>query len=203
MDIRDQLNRFLLPLKNRIQNMVCRCTIKLVDDTKKVQNIQASLLAGELKSDIEHYQEYGFSSVPKVGMEGLIAFIGGDRSNGVIVAIGDREFRLKSLQPGEVAIYTDEGDFIKLGREHHISVSTLHLEVTATEDTLITTKKLTINAETGVDITTPAMTTSADFSAGGEVKDVKGTMNAMRDVFNGHTHTGNMGAPTSSPSSPM
>lgn len=203
MDIRDQLNRFLLPLKNRIQNMVCRCTIKLVDDTKKVQNIQASLLAGELKSEIEHYQSYGFTSVPKPGMEGLIAFIGGDRSNGVIVAIGDREFRLKSLQPGEVAIYTDEGDFIRLGREHHISVSTLHLDVTATEDTLINTKKLTINAEKGIDITTPAMTTSADFSAGGEIKDVKGTMNAMRDVFNGHTHTGNMGAPTTLPDPQM
>jgi phage gp45-like len=48
--------------------------------------------------------------------------VGGDRNNGVVVAVGDRKFRLKGLQGGEVAMYTDEGDIIIMKRGHNIKV---------------------------------------------------------------------------------
>lgn len=203
MDIRTQLERFLDPIKTRVRNIVSRGVIKLVDDKTKIQQIQASLLAGELKGGIENYQNYGFSSVPLQGMEVLVVFCGGDRSNGVVVASGDRTYRLKELQPGEVAIYTDEGDYIKLGRNRKIQVNTLHLEVMATEDISYTTKKMNINASNSVNITTPVINASQNISAGGDINDKKSTMQAMRNTFNGHNHPGDSGGSTGAPNSQM
>lgn len=193
----DQLNRFVAPLTTRIRNVVARGVIKTVDDTKKVQQQQNSLLAGETKSGIERYQNYGFTSVPHPGMETVVVFAGGDRSNGIIVAVGDRQFRVKNLQPGEVAIYTDEGDVIKLGRNRKIQVTTLHLEVNATEDVTYNTKTMTINASQIVKFNTPMVEGS------GHVKDAKSTMQAMRDTYNGHAHPGDSGGQTGTPTAQM
>lgn len=203
MDIRDQLNRFIAPVTTRMRNMIVRGVIKLVDNDAKIQRMQNSLLAGELKDNLEHYQDYGFESVPLEGMETLVTFCGGDRSNGVIVAVGDRKFRLKGMKGGEVALYTDEGDFIKLGRGRRISVSTLHLEVNAEEDVTYNTKKIQFNASESVTVDTPIISTTQKFSAGGDVSDKKGSMQAIRDTFNNHNHDGDSGGKTGSPNSQM
>lgn len=197
MNMTEQLTRFLSPLTTRVRNMVVRGVIKLVDDKSKVQRIQASLLAGELKDGIERYQEYGISSNPPVGTEALVVFCGGSRNNGVIVATGDRMFRLKELKPGEVALYTDEGDVIKLGRNRKIQVNTLHLEVNAEENVTYNTKRFIVNASEQAAFTTPVLSTSADVNAGGNVSDKKSTMQAMRDTYNSHGHKSD-GTPTTS-----
>lgn len=203
MDIRDQLNRFIAPLVTRIRNVASRGVIKSVSDTNKIQQIQASLLAGELKNGLEHYQGYGFTSVPLNGMETLVVFCGGDRSNGVVVAVGDRKFRLKEMKQGEVAIYTDEGDYIKLARERKIQVNTLHLEVNASETISYKTKKVNIEATEGVTITTPTVSASQNISAGGEVNDKTSTMQAMRNIYNAHNHPGDSGGNTGTPTATM
>lgn len=203
MNMTEQLTRFISPLTTRVRNMIVRGVIKLVDDKSKVQRIQASLLAGELKDGIERYQEYGISTNPPAGTEALVVFCGGSRNNGVIVATGDRKFRIKELQPGEVAIYTDEGDTIKLARNRKIQVSTMHLEVNAAEDVTYNTKRFIVNATEKAAYTTPILSTSADFTAGGNVSDKKSTMQAMRDKYNSHTHPGDSGGTTGSPSPSM
>lgn len=203
MNMTEQLTRFIAPITTRVRNMIVRGVIKMVDDKTKVQRIQASLLAGELKDGIERYQEYGISTNPPAGTEALVVFCGGSRNNGVIVATGDRKFRVKELQPGEVAIYTDEGDTIKLARNRKIQVSTLHLEVNAVEDVTYNTKRFIVNASEKAAYTTPILSTSADFTAGGNVSDKKSTMQSMRDKYNSHTHPGDSGGTTGSPSPSM
>lgn len=203
MDMRDQIKRLVDPIITRVRNVASRGVIKLVNDKTKIQQMQASLLAGELKDGIENYQNYGFSSVPLKGMEVLVVFCGGDRSNGVVVASGDRTYRLKELHPGEVAIYTDEGDYIKLARNRKIQVNTLHLEVVAAEDVSYTTKTMNINASNSVNITTPVINASQNISAGGDINDKKSTMQAMRNTFNGHNHPGDSGGSTGTPNSKM
>lgn len=197
MNMTEQLTRFLSPLTTRVRNMVVRGVIKLVDDKTKVQRIQASLLAGELKDGIERYQEYGISTNPPAGTEALVVFCGGSRNNGVVVATGDRTFRIKELQPGEVALYTDEGDVIRLGRNRKIQVNTLHLEVNAEEDVTYNTKRFIVKASEQAAFTTPILSTSADVKAGGNVSDKKSTMQAMRDIYNLHGHKSD-GTPTAS-----
>jgi phage gp45-like len=49
--------------------------------------------------------EYGLASCPPAGAEAIILFMGGRRSEGIIVATGHRDSRIKDLKPGEAALY--------------------------------------------------------------------------------------------------
>ena len=63
----------------------------------------------------------------------MAAFIGGDRSHGVVIVVADRRFRLQGLKPGEVALYTDEGDRIHFKRGRILDIETLTLNIKATD----------------------------------------------------------------------
>ena len=64
----------------------------------------------------------------------------------------------------------------------------------------ITFKNINLNGNinhTGMLINTDGITSSAD------ITDKTSSMQAMRDIYNPHTHTGNQGSPTSKPSGSM
>lgn len=111
------ITKLFAPLKRRIQLMLGRCVIMLIDDSKAVQILQIQLLSGELRDNIERFQEYGFTSVPHSGAEALAGFVGGLRAHGIVIAVDDRRYRLKALQKGEVALYDDQGQKIVLYRD--------------------------------------------------------------------------------------
>jgi phage baseplate assembly protein V len=118
----DDLNRLIAPLRTRVQNMVSRAVVKLVNDGVKLQLVQLSLLEDETRDECERFQEYGFTSVPLEGAEAVVAFVGGRRDHPLVVAVDDRRYRMKGLQNGEVAIYTDEGDHIVIRRGGSIEI---------------------------------------------------------------------------------
>ena len=188
----DALNRLLTNIKSRVLLMVGRGVLKAVADDTAVQVCQAALLDGELKSGIERAQNYGLTSVPPVGSVATLLFVGGDRSNGIVISAESRKFRLKGLQAGEVALYTDEGDEIRLKRGHEIAVKTSKFVIDAAEIDLNGAVKVAQTLEVAGNIT-----------GKGEVADKTGNLTAIRSTYNGHTHTGNAGAPTSPPLEPM
>src|SRR6185369_12000596 len=98
----------LRDLVRRTRMMVARTVLAGINDRPGIQAVQIRLLAGEAKSNVPHMQSYGFTSVPHAGAEGVALFISGDRGHGVVVCVDDRRYRITDLQPGEVAIYTDE-----------------------------------------------------------------------------------------------
>lgn len=110
----DDLRRLLAPVHTRIMNLVGRAVVKTVDDGKKLQELQVSVLAGEVRDEVEHFQPYGFTSVPRSGAEAVVLFVGGNREHGIAAVVSDRRYRLKDLQPGEVAVYNDAGAKIVL-----------------------------------------------------------------------------------------
>ena len=110
-------------LVNRLANMVARAVVSLADDSKGVQALQVDVLKGETRDEIERLQDYGFTSVPKPGAEASILFVGGRRDHGLAIAVDDRRYRIKNLESGEVAIYTDQGDKIVLKRGGNIEVT--------------------------------------------------------------------------------
>ena len=115
------LERSLMRLQRAVQLSSARAMVTLVDDAMLLQSLQARILRGELRSDLERFQEYGFTSVPKPpdgerGAEAVILFLGGAREHGVVIAVDDRRYRLKALQAGEVALYDDQGQMVKIGR---------------------------------------------------------------------------------------
>lgn len=192
----DTLTRLLKNIQSRVLLMIGRGVLMAVSDNANAQVCQVSLLDGELKSNVERVQDYGMTSVPPAGSLATVLFVGGDRSNGVIIAAENRKIRVKGLKAGEVAIYTDEGDEIYLKRGNEIAFKT---------------KKMTVSAEAAVDITAPAITLNGavsisetldvtqNITAQAEVADQKGNLTEIRTIFDAHTHKDSVQAPTTPP----
>lgn len=202
-----QLAAMLERLSNRLRGMFARGVVNLVSDGLKMQGQQIQLLDGETVDNVERPQQYGFTSVPHGGAECFVAFVGGGREHGIILSVDDRRYRLKSLQGGEVALYTDEGDKIVLKRQNTIEVTTKKYVVKAEESVTVETKTYTVNASEGVQYNTPSYGLGGD---GGCAAAIKANMNIEGDTSQkgkisstgdqvaggvsqmGHTHTGVM-----------
>lgn len=111
--------------------LLVRGTVVLTAAGKKMQAQQMRLTAGEVKDNLEHFEPYGFTSHAQAGAEGITAFLGGDRSHGVVLVVADRRYRLQALEAGEVALYTDEGDKIHFKRGRIIDIDTQTLNIRA------------------------------------------------------------------------
>lgn len=136
-----------------MRNFLARGVVALVDAGRMLQGLQMRLTADEVKDGMEHFEPYGFTSNPKPGAEGLSAFINGDRSHGVVICVSDRRFRLQGLQTGEVALYTDEGDFLHFKRGRVIEVQTATFRV---------------KADTAVEFDTPLISTTGRIVSDGD-----------------------------------
>lgn len=169
----------------RVQFMVGRGRIKVGNDTGAVQVHQVALGPLELK-DVGRAAEYGFASMPIPGCHAIVVFVGGDRSNGVIVATHDQAHRLKNLQPGEAAIYDDQGQSVWIKRGG-IVINGGGKPVTITN--------------------TPLTRAESDLHVTGDIKDLcdsgGSTMAGMRGVYNGHDHTDPQGGKVGAPNQPM
>ena len=120
-------------MRNGLANILARGVVALGNSASKLQSLQLRLLAGEVKDNVEHLEPYGFTACPLAGSEALAGFIGGDRSHGVVIVVADRRFRLQGLEPGEVALYTDEGDKFHFKRGRVIDLETVTLNVKASD----------------------------------------------------------------------
>lgn len=168
--------RFLAPYARRLTNLLARGVVSVVNAATKLQVLQVSLLAGEAKAGLEHFEPYGFTAHPHAGAEALAVFLDGDRSHGIVIVTPDRRYRLTGLAAGEVALYTDEGDKIVFKRGNVIEIT----------------------AATKVRMVTPLLEVT------GEIKDrcdTDGlTMEGMRQTYDIHVHPENDGGgPTDQP----
>lgn len=141
-----------------LKSMMARGTVVLAAAGKMMQTLQVRLTAGELKDNVEHFEPYGLTSNPLPGAEVLTMFLGGDRSHAVVVVAADRRFRITQLEPGEVAIYTDEGDKIHFKRGRIIDIETATLNIKATTS---------VNFDTPVINQTGQIVSTGDQVAGG------------------------------------
>lgn len=91
----------------------------LSNGARKMRELQAEFLAGEVRSELEHVEPYGFTSEPKTdgSAEAFAMFFDGNRSNGIIFCVADRRYRLTNMKPGEVAIYDDQGQKVYFKRD--------------------------------------------------------------------------------------
>jgi phage baseplate assembly protein V len=83
-------------------------------DDGNVQLLQARLGEAEVRDDLPRLAEFGFASMPPDGSDLVVLFVGGDRSNGVVIASGHIATRMKNLQPGESALYDSLGKHVYL-----------------------------------------------------------------------------------------
>lgn len=97
--------RQLAQVIRRLDMMVARGASTGVSDGDGMQTMQADMLEGEAIDELERFQSFGISSVPPTGSDVLAVFVGGNRDQGVVLAINDRGSRPTGLQPGETMIY--------------------------------------------------------------------------------------------------
>lgn len=139
-------------MKQVMAGMLARGVVVLANSARKLQSLQLRITAGEVKDDMEHLEPYGFTSCPLEGAEAVAGFIG-DRSHGVVIMVSDRRFRLKGLEPGEVGLYTDEGDYLVFKRGRVLEVDTVTLKV---------------KAESAVEFDTPVIRTTGRIESAGD-----------------------------------
>jgi phage baseplate assembly protein V len=123
-DLINFLKRAMQPLKDRVLLMAGRAILMAVKDDKAIQQVQVSALAGETMDKVESYQQFGFTSNPPPGTEGIILALGGNRENMVLIATDNRELRKKNLEKGESAFYTHDGTYIYLKKDGQIEIKT-------------------------------------------------------------------------------
>jgi phage baseplate assembly protein V len=169
-------------LFRRVMLLVGRGRMTTGRDDGPVQRLQVRLGAMETRDDTPRLAEYGLASMPPVGSDAVLVFIGGDRSNGVIIATGHQASRLKQLKPGEAALYDDVGQRVFLTR-HGIVIEGAGLPVTIRQ-----TPEVVLQADTRVRIDAPVLECSGQIvdqcDSGGF------SMAQMRAVYHRHTHGG-------------
>jgi len=187
------IKKMLEPIQRRVMLMIAPATITAVDDSKAIQKLQIKLGKDEVRENINHIQQYGFTSHPKPQSECAVIFVGGNRDHGLVIAVDDSRYRLKSIGEGEVALYSDEGDVIHLKRGNKIEIkSATSVRIDAPDTTI--TGNVSIAGNVSVAGTTAV---EGALSSSTSVTDSTSTMQAMRTIYNGHKHGSSSGpAPT-------
>lgn len=124
--------------------------------------------------------EFGFTSALPVGTDVVLAFLGGDRSNPVIIASNHQSFRHAGLNSGETAIYNQWGLNIVLA-ENGIFVNAMGKDVEVNNAT-----NVTINASESILAKTPLLKCTGDFVDNCETN--TRTLKELRDAHNDHQH---------------
>jgi len=139
VNIASIVSKLTAPLRRRVQLMVGRAVLVAVDDSSKCQTVQITALKGEVLDGVERVTEYGFTSHPHPGAEAVLLAVGGNRANGVVIAAGDRRYRLTGLAAGEVALHDDQGQVIKLARDG--------MEITTSKPITVNALKVIVNSD--------------------------------------------------------
>ncbi|WP_328184617.1 phage baseplate assembly protein V [Marinobacter sp. OP 3.4] len=153
--MRQNLARLLAPVWRRLRLLVSRGVVRLSDDGRKLQVVQLDMLAGETAA-MERFQQYGFTCRPLDGAEAIALAVGGSRGHLVAIAVDDRRHRMKDMKNGEVALYTDEGDYIHMKRGRIV-------EVNVGQDLRANVgNQVTVNAGAKIAATAPEVTVDCD-----------------------------------------
>jgi len=169
-----------------IRLAIGRAVLSAVSDEGKRQLIQLQALKGETKEGIQRVQNYGFTSVPLEGAEVIFVCVGGNRDHPIAISVDDPRHRKAGLVSGEVAIYTDEGDYILLKRGRVVEISTETLLVKASAKARFETPQLEVTGNI-ID----------------RVDDDGRSMSNMREVYDDHTHPETNSGDTQEPNQKM
>lgn len=182
------------PLARRVMLMFARSIVNTINDNPSngLQLMQVSILENETRESLERFQNFGFSSNPMPGAEAAVAFVGGNRDHGIIVAVDDRRYRPKGLQPGEAIVYTHDGTKIHLKQNGIIQINA--------DDRVV------IETDGGYVDILGDLIVHGDIDATGDIKDKTSgdgrTMASMRTIYNAHTHV-ETGGTTNAPGGTM
>lgn len=147
-----------------------------------VQKIQVEGLDGETVQDLEHAENFGFTSNPPAGSDCVVVPLGGKTSHGIIVTTTNGAYRITGLSDGETAVYNADGAKMVLKKGRIIEIDCEMLNIKAPSG-------VNIKAAAGVDITADNVKCSAQVTAQGQIN---GNGGMAVQGGNGTTFTGNV-----------
>jgi phage gp45-like len=157
MSVESQIER----LSRRVLTMIAPARISATDDTGNIHSAQIGISSTpEIidKVPVTHY--YGFHTNVPANTDAIVIFGNGDRSRPVIVGHNNIKARPKNFKPGEVALFTDEGDTLKFSRQQAVSL-------TAGNSYTLSSKAGTVKGTDTVTIDTPQTHHTGDVHATG------------------------------------
>lgn len=185
-------------LHRKISNLIAGGKVQYIKIVKGIQLSQLTLLSGETATDLQHPQEFGFTSKAKSGASGLALFKGGNRDNGIVVTIYDRRYFPADLSNGDSCQYDAEDNRVWLKGTAGILIQ--HGENTITLDA----DGITLKSAPGKNIILDGNVIGmVNITAMGTVGDASGTMSEMRTVYNSHDHDDPQGGQTGLPNQLM
>lgn len=155
------MNTQLSRLTRRVENMVARAVVWMVDNGKKLQEVQVSIQSDEVRT-AERFQQYGFSGVPLAQAEAVLVFPRGIRDHVIAIAVDDRRYRPTTDGPGDVRVYNHLGDYVLLKNDGTI-------EVVASQAVTVTAPEVTVFASSSVRLETPAVEMTGNLTVNGNV----------------------------------
>jgi len=145
--------RFIEDLRHRLGNMLIRAVITMVDEDRRLQEVQLSGLAGDVQDGVEHLLPYGFSMrvLPPdsdgKGAETVVLAIEPDL--GMALPASDRRFRPTDLVAGEVVLHSDEDRDLSDDSQGHFRLHFKRgrlLEIHCNDAMVIATNNATVKA---------------------------------------------------------
>ncbi|OTA14310.1 baseplate assembly protein [Xenorhabdus vietnamensis] len=166
-------------LYRRAMMMLGLGRVTTCNDSGVIQQVQYQTVM-EVRDKTNRIAEFGFSSGLPAGTDVVLAFLGGDRSNAVVIGSNHQQYRHRGLNSGEVVVYNQWGLHILL------TESGMTVEAQGQPVTVNNASKVTVNASTEVLLNTPVLRVSGDVID--NCNSNQTTMKQLRDNYNEHTH---------------
>lgn len=172
-----------------------------------VQKIQVEGLDGETVQDLEHAENFGFTSNPPAGSDCVVVPLGGKTSHGIIVTTTNGAYRITGLSDGETAVYNADGAKMVLKKGRVIEIDCDKLNIKAPSGVNITSEKVEcsavltaqgqINGNGGMAVQGGNGTTfTGDVDMVGDLNTTGALTNNGKDVGSTHKHTETNGSET-------
>ncbi|WP_439596453.1 phage baseplate assembly protein domain-containing protein [Falsiroseomonas sp.] len=165
------------------RGQVVRGVVVAIRDDGQAQTVDVETHEGILRAAVEVLQPFGDASRAPLGPGTMVLLlaVGGDQGDMVALPVAMPSLRFGGLQPGEKVIYDADGNRVHLRAGGIVEVHA------ATKIRLVAPL---------VEIEAATVTISGNLDVAGQVSDADGSMQEMRDRYNGHGHPGTSGPPT-------
>lgn len=114
--------------------------------------LEGETFRGDYRRGVAQFQQWGITSVPLPGAEAIYLQVGGSETHLVVIGSEDPRSMPTDLEPGELALWTDEGSAVVVRRGRQIEVDGNQLDATIAGNANLKatgTGKVTVEAASG------------------------------------------------------
>lgn len=106
-----------MSLVRAVRGMISRAIVRGVDEARKLRALKIEVYKDDVRDGVEHVEPYGYTARPLADGECIVVHVAGDRSHPIAISTPDRRHRPTDLAAGEVAIYDDQGQTVRIYRD--------------------------------------------------------------------------------------